>query len=113
MNNSLHYRSINSISVALIVLEGGLVYRYGFVYTNVTRCSNRNKLFTEVFGDTWITKDFLPLQTDTACLTGEEVFNDTLNCVSARLFFSFSFFSCNEQTMFCSIEEMGGDFFIL
>uniref|UniRef100_F1KUR2 Zonadhesin n=1 Tax=Ascaris suum TaxID=6253 RepID=F1KUR2_ASCSU len=54
--------------------------RYGFVYTNVTRCSNRNKLFTEVFGDTWITKDFLPLQTDTACLTGEEVFNDTLNC---------------------------------
>ncbi|KHN74084.1 Zonadhesin [Toxocara canis] len=54
--------------------------RDGSVYTNVTSCSNRNKIFTEVYGDTWITKDFLPLQTNTACLTGQEVHNESLNC---------------------------------
>lgn len=46
-----------------------------------TSCSNRYLDFTEKFGDSWITTDFLNLHPDApTCLNGQEVVNESLPC---------------------------------
>lgn len=47
---------------------------------NVTGCFHRWRLFTEQFGDSWITTDFT--NGDKSCITGEEITNGSIPCVS-------------------------------
>ncbi|VDK54552.1 unnamed protein product, partial [Anisakis simplex] len=52
----------------------------GYVY-NVTSCQTRYKKVTEIFGDSYITKDFLITSSkEQQCLTGVEVTNGSITC---------------------------------
>lgn len=60
-------------------------FRAGFYYTPVNdSCFNRDKYFSEQFGDSYITEDFLDVSDDDAdkeCLKGTIVSNATVECV--------------------------------
>ncbi|KHN83246.1 IgGFc-binding protein [Toxocara canis] len=60
-------------------------YRNGFVYEGINSCDNYRKEFTEEYGDSYITEDFLPLTPHPElCMKGVEVTNGSINCEFAE-----------------------------
>uniref|UniRef100_A0A0M3ILQ7 EGF-like domain-containing protein n=1 Tax=Ascaris lumbricoides TaxID=6252 RepID=A0A0M3ILQ7_ASCLU len=57
----------------------------GTTYEGITSCNNYGREFTEEYGDTYITEDFLSLtQKPQQCLTGVEVTNGSITCELAE-----------------------------
>ncbi|VDM40137.1 unnamed protein product [Toxocara canis] len=57
----------------------------GFVYEGINSCDNYRKEFTEEYGDSYITEDFLPLTPHPElCMKGVEVTNGSINCEFAE-----------------------------
>uniref|UniRef100_A0A0M3ISZ1 EGF-like domain-containing protein n=1 Tax=Ascaris lumbricoides TaxID=6252 RepID=A0A0M3ISZ1_ASCLU len=57
----------------------------GTIYEGITSCNNYGREFTEEYGDTYITEDFLSLtQKPQQCLTGVEVTNGSITCELAE-----------------------------